>query len=584
MKTIVFEYGKLSDAPALLNALPGIYKFTVRPENYFYTDDRSVTGFYSWTNTIYYDVTSIVIDNLQFLRTSSIDDCFLTSDSFYFDSLESKVYIHFQDGVPPLDKKIEFGFAVSYLYTKDHTPYVNDRYYEPRVVSLSGITKNIDQQFFGRLQYAESNVTLINNDAELDAWRDLDLYGTRARILYGESDTLEPMYEGNISDDSRNWQGLSVKVSDLRQGLTQKVATRILTVADYANIKDDAIGKTVPVHYGKIFDAPVYNVNTSNKTFMFTDATFNDVTSLDAVYVDGVLTSPTTTTLSAGTFAISGYTSGTVTCDFTMTITNGVAILTDLIQKVDGRTLTASFWNLAEVATAQAGARSTSIAIEGEALNEAIEKVLFDISGRFFVQDNGLFTVRLYDVNREPSTDINYYDWIGEPEIVNNATDFLSSVAIKYKKKQQANSFSIYTDTSLEQETFDRYRQKKNKEYETGLYTEAQTIQLSTDILSISTNIQDVVKRQVSWDFRTIELCDFIICDPVARVSHTEDKNIYEVIGIEKNLESLTVNLTLRYVKDYDPVLFIYSVLIDEFGALCVDNNNNTTILRDEVA
>jgi len=67
--------------------------------------------------------------------------------------------------------------------------------------------------------------------------------------------------------------------------------------------------------------------------------------------------------------------------------------------------------------------------------------------------------------------------------------------------------------------------------------------------MAYSSNVQDIITRSTIWDFSTLEITDFVLCDPYVRASGTESPKVYEILGIDKDPEKSTVKLTLRYVR-----------------------------------
>ena len=96
------------------------------------------------------------------------------------------------------------------------------------------------------------------------------------------------------------------------------------------------------------------------------------------------------------------------------------------------------------LAVTAASARNDSLYIKDETkVSAAIEKVCIDIDGLFFQHDSGLWTVRIYDEDREPSAIISFDEILDDPSIDGNEDEFLSSCIIKYNKNQSADSISF---------------------------------------------------------------------------------------------------------------------------------------------
>ena len=198
----------------------------------------------------------------------------------------------------------------------------------------------------------------------------------------------------------------------------------------------------------------------------------------------------------------------------------------------------------------------------------------------FFAKDSGLYSIRIYDANRTPVKTIYYDEWLSEPQIDNNADEFLTSCIINYNKDWTNDKYYSYEETSYIDTVFDIYKSKQSKTIETGLMTEAAAILKAQTIMDRSQLVQDVVKRSVPFTHFDLEIMDFVICDPRARVGATETPAIWEVIGINKNLTNYSIELTLQYIKTYTPVVTTYSALTDGTDFI-TDESGNTIIIAE---
>ena len=292
------------------------------------------------------------------------------------------------------------------------------------------------------------------------------------------------------------------------------------------------------------------------------------------------------TSLSAGTFTLSAASVGDnfseVFCDFTgANIKNGVDIIKDLMLNYADTSYISANYDLTETAAAQALSRDTSVYYKSQVkLNKVIEQICVDIDALFFAKDDGRYTVRVYDVDREPVKTIYFDEWLKDsiPEIENNADEFLSSVIIGYSKNN-ANDVTIkYNETSYTEEVFDNYKSLQSKEIITNLTSEADAILKAQTVMETSKLVQDIVKRNTGFQHIDLEIMDFIICDPRRRFSGQDRLGVWEVVGINKNLDDMSIQLSLRYIKTYTPTVTAYSVRIDENDNYRVDGDGNVRI------
>ena len=593
-KITLFEYDRPIDLDELLNVDAGLWVWTITNTVETITDDFGTEGFYNYQQSERYGIKSLSVDGELYSRTLSLADCRETNKSFYYDTETTKLYIHFDNFEPPLDKSIFFGAAVGYSKLPNDLvePTFNGIYYEPRLSSIPGIKKSIDPLFFGLLKYFTGTVTLTNKDGHFDTWRARNLFGQPARVLVGditdEYENFQTVVEGFISDDSRTFDEFSVELEDPRKALTQPVATNTLTTTNWPDLSDSNIDAVKPVAYGVIRNAKAICLNEEETptpalyTFLICDTEFNSVSALDKIYVDGVETAITgTADFTAGTFtmtaaSVSGNL-GNVTIDFVGTsFDNGVEIIKDLMLNYDSKPFNSSFWDTAEVNTAETESRDTSLYINdgSRKLSEALESVSNDIDARFFTKNSGLYTIRIYDEDRTPITkELINDEWLDNPGIQNNGSEYLSSVIIEYKPDQESDEYLRYENTDFQQEAFDRYKKLKVNTFTTNLPTLADAQDKSNTIMNISKLVQDIVTRKTSWDNFGIEPSDFVIGSPTSRLSEADIRGIYEVMDISNNPDDFSINLSLRFIKNA-PAAATYSTIDDNIDSPISDNND----------
>lgn len=312
-KIILFEYDKPVDLADVLPIESGVFGWRVYNTGSAYTDNHGVTGYYSYVQPIKWQIRSLKIGGLDYAKVSTAANLRITDNAFLYDVDSGLLSFHSAGGEPPLDSEIIYGVSQGFSMNADD-PYFAGFFYEPRLNKVPAIKKGIDAEFFGLLKYQSFSPGFINNDGYFDNWRSLNLFGQRSRILIGNPDDAYEDYitvfDGFIEDDSRDFDSFSVTIQDPRKGLTQAVATRQLTRALYPSIDEQTKNQTLPVAYGSIRNAKAFctngNGSPSTYTFKLCDTTYNAITSITKVLVDGVdKTAYITAALSSGGFSLS---------------------------------------------------------------------------------------------------------------------------------------------------------------------------------------------------------------------------------------------------------------------------------------
>jgi hypothetical protein len=87
--------------------------------------------------------------------------------------------------------------------------------------------------------------------------------------------------------------------------------------------------------------------------------------------------------------------------------------------------------------------------------------------------------------------------------------------------------------------------------------------------------VQNIISRELDWVHSDLEITDFIICDPITRISEAEAPSVYEILSISKDPDSGKVALTMRYVKADPTIRYIYSGLSYDGLDYITDENDN---------
>ena len=485
---ILWEYDKPVNIDLLTGYSPNVWQYKLTPGTVTITDDYGITGYYEDNNATMYNVQSFKANGTDYSIATSISDCESTKTSFYFDYANQIIYIHFEDdGSTYSFYEMFVGAAIGYSYgTMSEGSYFNDRYYEPRIDKIFNISKKKDPLYYGSLKFVKGEIDCQNEDGHFDNWQDRNLFAQATRLKLGNDgdaySAFTTIFSGYIENDSTNWEKFTVNLQDIRAGLTQPIASNLLTLTDYPYLNESNIDTPKPVAYGDIYGAECICLNeeetAATYTFLLCDTEFNNVYSLNKVLVEGVdQTANATLNASAGTFTLATayYDPGDeVIADFTVNIKNGVDIIKDLIANYDDKPYLSSFWDLTETAIAQALSRNTSLYIDDDTkLSECIESICFDIDGLFFSKDNGLYTIRIYDEDREPVKTIKSDEWVNIPDVENEGSQYLTSAIIKYKKNLTDDTYLQIENRDYESAAFDTYKRYKVETFETMLTTES---------------------------------------------------------------------------------------------------------------
>ena len=550
-----------------LNYEPGIWVVTLAPGTVTVTDDYDVTGYYANTYDPPLDIGSVRWQGGVLTEVASIAALHLQEDSFYYDSTTTKLYVRFEQYKQPvgeLDIKMLFigeinGFCSS--TGSSNGAYFNGKYYEPRIKAVSQLSRSQGRLFDGKFVMPSGGITFDNHDGFFDVYNEYTIFKQESRVKYGINDLAFADYylamTAHIEKYSLSWTDFQISLADKRSKLQKKIPARVFTKSEYPNLPDNLIGKPKPVAWGDIIKAPLQCVNdVDGQTyyhFFIADNYYNDLTSVSAVYVDGAVlaTGEYTVNLSNCTISILASVCSErtkVTADFRgADMDNSIDIAEDIIAIYGDLTFTSTNYDEIEWTNAKTGTPDIALYISDESTPlKQIENIFGSTNAAFIVKDDGRFTARYYDETRTVAATISDEDWIGEPKIEIDESEFLSSCVVTYANNISDKTSSRYENLDYVNEVTERYKTRASKEFQTLIKDQAGAIIKSEAIMAISKRIGRDIIRSVSIKYYALEIMDFIIGDPGKRYSDTANPGIYEIKGLKKDLQKGIIELNLR--------------------------------------
>jgi hypothetical protein len=295
--------------------------------------------------------------------------------------------------------------------------------------------------------------------------------------------------------------------------------------------------------------------------FHIMDTEYYPVTSVSAVYGDGELipSGSWSVNLNTGIITMAAGVAedfaDSVTCDFIgAPIYNAVAIIKDIMAKYANIEFIPTNYDTTETNRTQSRTANVSIylADEGKVI-DAVELCCKDTDIGFIVLNDGRFSARRYESDRTPRRTIETDEWTAPPTISIDESKILSGVTVLYKPRREAGEWSRHHNDDYEVEVNRRYKNLNGREVETNLTTLADAAARSESIMALSKEIFEQVNRKTVFRHVDLEIMDFIVSSPVTRPGSVERPAIYEIVGINKNLDTFDLSLTLQFVRFYTP-------------------------------
>jgi len=171
------------------------------------------------------NVGSVLVDNEQLAKASTLLECSENENTFYWDN--SNLYVYTPNGSSPYIHTILIGIVHGYS-KEGFTPSGSKTFYEGRLLSIPIISQSRDPLFFGKLSYEGASIELNNGDGYFDTFgEDYDVYGNQTRVLFGYSgmDISEYvlLFTGFNESLSISEEKVTINLADKRKQLTKEI-------------------------------------------------------------------------------------------------------------------------------------------------------------------------------------------------------------------------------------------------------------------------------------------------------------------------------------------------------------------------
>ena len=558
----------------LLNYEAGVWYTRLAPGVVLPEDDHGVFGYYDNQKIDDgLDIGSVIVKDVSYIRVKTLPELRIQEQSFFYDVDTTELYIHFDRWRKPVGYRsldfITVGEVNGFCNLVDPLRgcYYDNIYFDPRIISVPSLSKKKDRLFYGLVSFGGGDINFSNSDGFFDTWRDKNIFNQAVRIFMGfEGDEREDMFQvfsGSV--DSRSWDfsTFKIKVVDSRKKLSNPIPVNNLNTTDFPLLDDGDVDKFKPIIYGTVYGAEAICVNPTataptDYDFLIMDTEHHNMAEVHTVYIDEVVLDPGnwSANLANGTITIdrASYDDEDVTVDVTgVNISNSTSVVIDLLSSYASLEFIPTNFNTLEFERAVSRSRAVRLYIDKTTpLIKAIEQCCVASDTAFLIQDDGKMTMRYFHADREPNREIQKDEWIGDPDVKDNEDVFLSSCVIEYNKNEDSGDYYRHLNTDYEAEVLKKYKGLKSKEFPTILATKAGAIAKSESIMYFSKEIKEQVSRATKSQHIDLEIMDFIVGSPVERYSGTQRLGIYEIIGIDKDLNNFNIKFDFQFLDWYD--------------------------------
>jgi len=506
-------------------------------------------------------VGSVLQDGVVLASQASVANCITTNNSYYWDASDRRVYIHLNVGAEPSTHLVNIGITSGF---SNFPATYNGLYYEPRLKTAPAISKSKDPLFFGRISFDGGDITLDNHDGNFDTLvqGNPGIFGGAVRVLQGfDTDAYAAftrMASGLIEGVKITQGECVITMVDQRKYLSRVAPMRTFLVATYPNLNYANYGRPIPLAYGTLRGVPCVCLNeeaTAPTTwdFKIADTTEHAIVSIDQLYSDGIKVTATTSSMANATFSLKGgdfKVGTTVKADIHgYSITNAADVIASLLLDYLGLVYNATNFNTTEWATVTAAAWNVGVWVQDQReVFAVIEDICTSAMMNFIQQDDGRYTLRIYDAARATDQTLVRDELLGTPSISHDPSQVVSSVSVGYDRDWSLGSFQRAKDTSQEAAIFALYKHYKQQSFDTMLTSAANAASYATAMLSLYGHTLTKITARFKLQPMGREVMDFVML-PVYRQNKTMLGMVKcEVYSISKDLLGATVELGCRVV------------------------------------
>lgn len=307
--------------------------------------------------------------------------------------------------------------ALINVYVSTHPKQLNSIYWEPRVKSVPNLSQRIEAQFGGVGQIGGGTMVLINSDGWFDSRRHWQWNARTVSIKMGMdlpgNDAVYADYEQVATWAIEEWtttaDGFTLRLKEPKARIKSQIPVATFARADFPNIDQSLIGKTIPDAYGRLVGIKAFLIDPGTKRYKLCG---HAIRSIDAAYIKRTVEN-TQSAVQTGWLTYSGNTRRIYFAGKTAKkVVNTSTTLTKKEELADV-TSTANSWVLEDdwlyINVASLGTVTVTFSIETQTTQAITIPALYLSVGEFTVED------------LVSSSDAVYVDFTGKPNVYGDA-------------------------------------------------------------------------------------------------------------------------------------------------------------------
>lgn len=585
---------------------PFTFSFTINIQKlaYFW---RVIFGCEDETNGERIFILSVIANYTErFSKVVSLTECKNTSESWYFNWDEQKLFINFGLDYNPLYTPVEYLRAIGFCDTS--VVYVDDTAFLPVVSSAPSIKQKQDLIGYDKMAFNTGSISLANESGVLNFMNTMSLFNNDVALYYlkydGRSEytreELVPLAWFLLEDVDIGKTAGKISLMDVRKAWSRKIPTHLFNATEYPDIDDDLIDKPIPLLFGSK-TVPAYCTNGDTPTGNVTYRVSEELSSITRIYkiVDDAESdvTATATDLPNGSFTVSG-TDGRdgdgnvleMFCECVGTLDSGdsfaspIGVLKWIEEEYNNAAFTDSFFDTAEI-DAEIGtleAVAVYTADKQIEISELVRQMQEGSSNRFRYELNaaGKRTARLDNPDRESVA------FVGKEEILENDemniyTDkatIAATVKINWGKDGITGDFKTVVDTSQESAVAQNARERPELEFDTFLTSRTHALAraaLEASRLGQIRRFTDCTLR--GERFLTLRIYDIITAELVDETQDWIGVWTCQVLAVAPDTDNEQNKVTLLLIERQADIDENQTLLINHEGDIIVTDATEDT-------
>jgi hypothetical protein len=586
----LLAFSKNQQMQYMLAYQEGVYTFRFTGD-LTYTD--ALSNVWTWAGVANQapQIAGIRVEGVPLVQTANITECKAFAASYFYDG--TTLYVHWpaSAGDWALNRSATVRQDSSLLAADSFDPITGNfwggQFYSPVLNSVSGVQLTADPLKLGLLGEIDVSFDLDNSQGQFDFIDDTLARGSVCQV------SMIPEGEADITQAKRTFTGYSsglklsnktLQIQAIEQRFFQnaEVCINLLTVADFANLDDDLVGKRKPVALGDIRQGIAVPVNskgvdradTGSITFLLSDPALGPLRAVSKLWDNnGSELTGFSVNLTACTVAWTKPANIDVDLKkFRWTgqghnlgfgaYNNGVDIMRYAFQTfAQVANVSTTFDDQAWIDTAAANPQAVGLSMWSDKgiTEEIIEPVCTSLQVLVFTLGNGQLTIRGRDILQDAVRYVDAREYVTPVSVNYDTRGFMNSLTVQYAPDFVDNKKIIdVTNSTYKADIIRDYGNlttSRVSPIKTVLYAEADAIALAEEIMQTSKRPDKVVSVTVAGFKWVPDLVPFDILDlPLQRDANNEgpdDIRRVEVLSVKIDSDRQTAEIQGRIVGSY---------------------------------